>query len=125
MTNEEKYIRDRVGRDNPFKVPEGYFDSLVSSVMDQLPELPAETVVAQQVPLFRRLRPLIYVAACLMIAVFSVMIFLDRNDSNTGKESLKMTVAQSATGSNDTYADEVADYLMVDNYDIYACLMNE
>ena len=38
MENEEKYIREKAGRENPFRVPEGYFEQLTERVMSQLPE---------------------------------------------------------------------------------------
>jgi len=30
---EEKYLIEKVGRENPFRVPEGYFDTLSSQIM--------------------------------------------------------------------------------------------
>lgn len=124
MTNEEKYLRDHIGKGNPFRVPEGYFDSLVPSVMEQLPEQqPVEIVAASRVSLIYRLRPLLYAAACVLIAVFSVVAFMDY-DSSSEQDMLQIAAVQNTTVS-DTYIDEVADYVMVDNTDIYACLINE
>ena len=124
MTNEEKYLRERIGTGNPFKVPEGYFESLVPSVMEQLPAQPSvETVEAKRVPLIFRLRPLLYAAACVLIAVFSVVVFMDY-DKTAEQDMMQLAGVQNTT-VNDTYIDEVADYVMVDNSDIYACLVNE
>ena len=36
--NEEKYIEEKVGRRNPFTVPEGYFDTFADQLMASLPE---------------------------------------------------------------------------------------
>ena len=36
--NEEKYIEEKVGRRNPFVVPEGYFDTFADQMMASLPE---------------------------------------------------------------------------------------
>ena len=30
---EEKYLIEKVGKENPFRVPEGYFDTLSSQIM--------------------------------------------------------------------------------------------
>ena len=30
---EEKYLIEKVGKENPFRVPEGYFDTLTSQIM--------------------------------------------------------------------------------------------
>ena len=35
---ENKYIEQLVGKRNPFRVPEGYFDNLTDQVMQSLPE---------------------------------------------------------------------------------------
>jgi hypothetical protein len=137
MNSEEIYIRDRMGSRNPFRVPEGYFDSLVPELMDKLPDRPAKLAEApagqlQQdagqgrtavvFPLFSRLRPLLYVAACLLVAVLSITVFLRDHDSTI--ESLPLVAAQEQLQADD-YFDEVADYAMVDNYEIYACLTND
>lgn len=38
MKNEERYIRNKMGDANPFRVPDGYFDSFPSRIMEQLSE---------------------------------------------------------------------------------------
>ena len=38
MNYEDKEIQERFGKENPFRVPEGYFDQLTERVMSQLPE---------------------------------------------------------------------------------------
>ena len=39
MKNEEKYMNEGLLRENPFRVPEGYFDNLTDRVMSQLPNV--------------------------------------------------------------------------------------
>ena len=58
--NEEKYIQEKVGNRNPFRVPEGYFDHFADQVMATLPE---------REPRARRvwLRPLRYAAAAIIL----------------------------------------------------------
>ena len=46
--NEEKYIEERVGKRNPFLVPDGYFDHLADQVMASLPEQPVQQAAPQQ-----------------------------------------------------------------------------
>ena len=36
--NEEKYIEERVGKRNPFRVPDGYFDQFPEQLMNSLPK---------------------------------------------------------------------------------------
>ncbi len=120
MKNEEKYLKSRMGEKNPFRVPEGYFDSLTAQVMERLPEEAGGKVVVMRPTLVERLRPVFYVAACLLIAVLSFAVYFDQSEA-VGDQP--MVAEQSMTGEQ--YFDEVADYAMVDNYDIYACLTNE
>ena len=35
---EEKELFQKIGKENPFKVPEGYFENLTQQVMERLPE---------------------------------------------------------------------------------------
>ncbi len=118
MTNEEIYIKDRMGKKEPFRVPEGYFDNLVGEVMAKLPERQTEQQKVK--PLYERLRPLLYVAACLVFAVLSVTIYLSGDNDESS-----MQIASQSAPQSDTYYEDVADYVMVDNNDIYACLTNE
>ena len=76
MTNEEKYLRERVGQKNPFRTPEGYFDQFTANVMAQLPERSLK--VADQQPVAKKvtmpLRHWFYAAACvaaLLVTAFS------------------------------------------------------
>ncbi len=113
--NEEDYIRNKMGN-NPFWVPEGYFEHLTPRIMSQLPENP----VQQKPALIKHLRPLLYAAACICVAVFSVTMYFNHKDSD---KSLASTLQQQDTYYNDTYIDEVADYAMLDNEEIYYSLL--
>lgn len=112
MKNEEEYIKEKMGRQNPFTVPDGYFESFSAKMMERLPEKQAKV---------RPLRRWYYAAACACIALFGASVFLMQAD---GDEA----VVASATEHemyDASYVDEAVDYAMVDNQDIYACLVNE
>jgi hypothetical protein len=120
MTNEEIYLSSKMGHKNPFTVPEGYFDSLADRVMQKLPEdVPVEQ--APRVTLVRKLRPLLYAAACLCFGILSVTIYLH----SSADESPMLSSNHIASQTTENYVDEVADYAMIDNYDIYSCLASE
>ena len=128
MINEEEYIRSKMGQKNPFKVPDGYFDKLTQQVMDRLPEqqtdrLPEQQTNEQQTKkksaIIRHLRPLLYAAACICIAVFTATFFFG---SHVEEDDTMANAQQDATYS-DTYIDEAADYAMIDNEDIYYGLL--
>lgn len=106
---EEKFLEERMTKQNPFRVPEGYFESFADHVMEQLPP---QQQKAKHMPL----RPWMYAAACLLVAVFCVAVYFSRIDTAvTTSEMSQMAVT-------DTYMEEAADYVMIDNTDIYACL---
>ena len=42
MNNEEQYILNRCGKQNPFTVPEGYFDSLRTELMQRVEVKPKD-----------------------------------------------------------------------------------
>ena len=50
MTNNEDYIKKMVGKENPFRVPEGYFDQLAQQVMQALPDESKEETHQAELP---------------------------------------------------------------------------
>jgi hypothetical protein len=63
-----------------------------------------------------------YAAACLFVAILTTAIYFSAPDS-TDKQS-SVAVTSSMTVEQDSF-EEAADYAMLDNQDIYACLMGE
>jgi hypothetical protein len=55
-----------------------------------------------------------YAAACLVVAIFCTAFYFSRIHTDAPEMS-QMAVSES-------YMDEAADYAMIDNTDIYACL---
>ncbi len=111
MENEEKYIKEKVGQDNPFRVPEGYFEQLTQQVMSQLPK-------RQQKARQLRFRPWYYAAASIvLLAMMGVSVYFHQDKDE--QQQMAVTVE---TNTENTYIDEVADYAMIDNTEIYACL---
>ena len=110
MMNEEQYIKSRMSGKNPFQVPEGYFDRLTAEVMRQLPEQPKRSLMV-------RLRPWMYVAACVVAVLFTATVYFFTPDN-----SLQVATTANTTTNTDSYVDDVADYVMADNIAIYACL---
>ena len=64
MEKEEQYIYDRYGKQNPFTVPDGYFDSLRTELMQHA------TTTTKAIPLWKRWRG--YVAAACLVGVVIV-----------------------------------------------------
>ena len=110
--NEEKYIEEKVGRRNPFTVPEGYFDTFADQLMASLPE---------RQPQVKRLwlRPLRYAAAVVCVLVMGAMAWFALSPSSDVHQPIQ---AESIEVSNDAAFDAAADYAMIDNSDIYSLL---
>ena len=114
MMNDEKYIREKMGTRNPFTVPDGYFDSLADQVISKLPDTRRPAIV-------RYLRPLLYAAACAVLAV-AVGTFY-RNAAVTDADHLVAHQQENVATYSDTYMEDMADYAMLDNEEIYASLL--
>ena len=124
---EEKYLIEKVGKENPFKVPEGYFDTLSSQIMAKVE---AEGVAPRDIKTAKEkraktlwFRPVLYAAASVCALFISVVAYQSHSDQGVAAP------AQNVVANNqmmmDEYFDEAADYVMLDNQDIYACLSSE
>lgn len=122
--NEEGYIRSRIGNGNPFRVPEGYFDGFASQMMDKLPERDA-VVIPMHRSRMSRLRAVMCTAACLLAAVFGATFWFNGAGGMSDKHSDDVVASNCQTFGSDTYEEEFADYVMMDNTDIYAYLADE
>ena len=122
MMNEEDYLNSKMGKRNPFTVPEGYFEQLTSQVMQKLPEAKAEKPA-----LIKRLRPWLYAAACVCVCVFIAAVAFNNNNEEVRKQMRIATAEQKSVESyySDSYYEDEANYAMVDNQDIYAYLLAE
>lgn len=109
-----------MGEHQPFRVPDGYFDQLADRLMQQLPDAEAEP---QKPTLLVHMRPWLYAAACAVLLVGGATLFMRQADFDTASQ--QMAVVQDAAISADQSIDEAADYAMLDNQDIYACLMSD
>ena len=126
MNYEEKEMQERFGKGNPFRVPEGYFDQLTDRVMAQLPEREQK---AEQISLSDRhpksrlvaLRPWLYAAACTVAVVVMGLTFYS-HDVAEEQPLASTSTTNTTTNTESQYIDDAADYVMLDNAEIYACL---
>lgn len=138
MMNEEDYLNSRMGKKNLFTVPEGYFEQLTQQVMDKIPqtaESETKAVTREMQPLhkparvavMKRLRPWLYAAACICVGVFIAAIAFNNRSEVASPQPAAQQIAVNDQADygyySDTYIDEEADYAMIDNQEIYACLM--
>jgi len=103
--------------DNPFRVPEGYFDNLTNQVMARIDESqrPVEMKqTAKRAKQYRIGRIAIAAAACLFGAFFCTSVLLHQPAQTQQVAATQIAV------DNDTRFEQMADYLMVDTQDLYA-----
>ncbi len=122
MEKDERIIEKRFGRRAPFKVPEGYFDSFASHLVESLPERPLSAAKAQSaavMPLRSNRRPMwkrwASVAAGVCAVVFGAGVYLHQGRATT---SIVASSQESTAGYS--AVDAMADYAMFDTQDMYA-----
>ena len=110
---EEDNIRKKIGTENPFQVPEGYFDTVVADVMSRLPEKEETTEEPQRQPTtWQRIKPWLYMAAMFAGAALIIRTASgQRADDTTDSEVQEME-----------YISEAVDYSMLDDYSHYVYL---
>lgn len=62
MKEEDKILK-KIGTENPFRVPDGYFENLTSEVMNRLPEKEKLTAVQTEPTIWQKVRPWLYMTA--------------------------------------------------------------
>ena len=127
MTREENILKERFGKENPFKVPDGYFDHLTERIMENLPEQEIRVIdIRSRQTLWQKL-PLRKIAAA--VAVVALLgggsFWALQHEGNSKVVAHVKKHEQKAVSSEDAAFNEMADYAMIDNETIYASLMTE
>lgn len=127
MTREENILKERFGKENPFKVPEGYFDHLTEKIMENLPEQEVRVIdIRSRQTLWQKL-PLRKIAAAVAVVALlgggSFWALQHEGDSKMVAHAKQHE--QKAVSSEDAAFNEMADYAMIDNETIYASLIAE
>ena len=73
---EEDILLKKLGKENSFKVPDGYFENLTSEVMNKLPEKEKVVFKEESVSTWTRLKPLLYLAAMFVGAALIITSLL-------------------------------------------------
>jgi hypothetical protein len=90
---------DKIRKNDPFKVPEGYFEEFTARVMEQLPELSVEK--PKMTNLWERVKPYIYMAA--LFAGISLMVNLFTRESDHRRDIISVCASEGLklSSSND------------------------
>ena len=125
MNNDFNDIFDKEQlKQNPFKVPAGYFDTLNTRIMENVAkqasaEKSEKSAQAKNV----RMHVLRWAAACACVLVIGVSaVLFTFKDTDTSE--VPATAQQSFFTSDDAF-NQAADYTMLDNHDMYQMLAEE
>lgn len=127
MTREENILKERFGKENPFKVPDGYFDHLTERIMENLPEQEIRVIdIRSRQTLWQKL-PLRKIAAALAVVALlgGGSFWALQHEGNSKVVAHAKQHEQKAVSSEDAAFNEMADYAMIDNETIYASLIAE
>lgn len=116
----EDTLLKKIGKDNSFKVPDGYFANLTSEVMNRLPDEETNTIAESPVSMWTKVKPLLYLAAMFVGAALIIRSF---SVGNKPVPSADMAMGEEET---EILSEEIIDYTldraMLDDYSLYVYL---
>ena len=104
MRQEDK-LKEKVGTKMPYKVPEGYFESLKGRVMTSLPEYP-EKPKEVKLSVWQRVRPYVYLAA-MFAGIWCMMQIFHHisNPTQPANQNTEIALSDFEPDSYDLYID--------------------
>ncbi len=117
---EEDILLKKLGKEDSFKVPDGYFENLTSEVMNKLPEKEKVVFKEEPVSIWTRLKPLLYMAAMFVGAALIIRVA-----SSDRKSVADIDVAATEIETevvSDEMIDMALDRAMLDDYSLYVYL---
>ena len=118
---EDNLIERKFGKTMPFKVPDGYFERFEAGIMDKIPEC---AVKPRRRVSGRYLRIASWAACIAFTVIVSIFYFNSRADKREHVAKAQ-TESWSQTVSSDYMIDEMTDYVMLDNDDLYSFIADE
>jgi hypothetical protein len=117
---EEDYILKKVGRDNPFGVPDGYFERLTQEVMNKLPEKESPAPTVRRMPTrWERFKPWLYMAA-MFVGAALILRVASTHYTPAGDPGVENNLE--AETVSDEYISTVLNNSMLDDYSLYVYL---
>lgn len=117
---EEDTLLKKIGKENSFKVPDGYFANLTSEVMNRLPAEETNIIAESPVSMWTKVKPLLYLAAMFVGAALIIRSF---SVDNKPVPSADMAMGEEET---EILSEEIIDYTldraMLDDYSLYVYL---
>ena len=118
---EEDTLLKKLGKENSFKVPEGYFENLTSEVMNKLPEKEKVTLKEEPVSTWTRLKPLLYMAAMFIGAALIIRV-ASTDHKSVATDDVAVTEVVDTEVISDEMIDVALDRAMLDDYSLYVYL---
>lgn len=116
---EEYLLEQKFGKPRPFNVPDGYFEQFEAEIINKF----SAEKFAEDRPIRRWLRPVTW-AACAAIAVVSAFVYF--RNANVGTDVVASVHADELSPAyNDNIVDELSDFAMLDNDDLYSLMADE
>ncbi len=120
MITGEKDIINRCGKQNPFCVPEGYFENLTGRIMANIPAEEAKVISIAPTKKFSWKGWTSLAAACIAGAVVCVNVYNNKTPSiDSSKLMSNVTTYVNDEAYDEAYQQEVLNYAMVDYNDVY------
>ena len=117
MSPEEKILQ-KIGKKNPFTVPENYFENFTQELMDKLPA--KEAVLQTEAPtLWQRVKPWLYMTAMFCGIMLSVRIFVGKPQ----QEEFPISQAEAEMLPDEEWENFMR-RAFTDNYETYQFLTN-
>jgi len=120
--SDEEIIKAKIGTENPFKVPEGYFETFQQQLLGSLPERAAVEPEPVRTPLWGKARRTWLSVAAAFVGV--VVLFATLHQTGGTKESASLAAADEMAFTEDEMADYIASSVF-DDYTLYSYLTNE
>ncbi len=117
---EDTELKKKIGKENPFKVPEGYFENIVPEIMKQLPEAEAQESV--EITMWERVKPWVYMVAMFCGLMFGLRVMMMDKPVNKEMNTGNVSMTDSVQGIPDEYIDPILDQAMMDDYTLYMYL---
>lgn len=116
---EEDNILKKVGKENVFRVPDGYFENLTSEVMSRLPEKETPAFIKKEPTKWERIKPWLYMTAMFVGAALIIRVASAERTPATDQIAMDDTETEVVS---DEYISTVLDNSMLDDYSLYVYL---
>lgn len=121
MKEEDKLLK-KIGTENPFCVPEGYFEGFTSDLMSRLPEK-EKTDVHREPTTWEKVRPWLYMAAMFIGAALIIRVASPGETVSNGQQQQQIAADESDIEME--YIRTAIKNTMMDDYSLYVYLSDE